>query len=405
MVLAGTIGGALMAGVFTYGFQAFFVPLTQELGAGRAALAGAISLASLEGGALGPAQGWLVDHFGPRRMKLVGIAIMGTGFIFLSRIDSLLQFYLVFVLLIGLWSGLAFNQTIFTAVAYWFVRKRGRALGLTLGGIGLGGFIVPVVAFMIGHFGWRGASMLCGFLVWVVGVPVAFVMRRRPEIYGLLPDGEATPSSAHPAAGQDDEEEYSVVEALRTPAFWLVSITWAFRSFLVTTIATHFIPFLEDRGFTRQVAANFVAVMAVVSIVGRLGFGSLGDRFPKSAILVISNTTMACAVFVLVLTPSLWGVVLFVLVYGPTQGGGAPLLYSLVGDFFGRRNYGTIQGYVSVVLLVGTVGGPVLAGYLFDITGSYRVAFLLMAILAMVAAVLSAFLRRPRKHPRQPQEA
>ncbi len=242
IVLGATIADALSGGFYLYGFSAFFMPLINDFGWSRAATSGAFSLSRIEGGLLGPLGGFLVDKFGPRKMMLIGMTMIGAGFILLSRIDSLVAFYLVFTLCIAVGVTLGIHQAVIVAVTNWFIKKRGMALGFASTGMGIGGALVPVLAWLIVQYGWRDTAVITGLTFWFVGIPIALMMRHRPEQYGYLPDGEtpeehvtegnpestkaerllSTNSEKRRASNRDIS--FTVHQALRTKAFWLVAV-------------------------------------------------------------------------------------------------------------------------------------------------------------------------------------
>ncbi|MBI2304778.1 MAG: MFS transporter [Chloroflexi bacterium] len=414
IVLAGAAISAVNGGVYFYGFGTFFTPLVNEFGWTRTALAGAFSLSRLEGGLMGPMEGWLTDRLGPRRLMLFGAGILGLGFILMSRVNSLPFFYVVFILFLTLGSSFGMGVTISTAVANWFVKKRSRALGLTMAGFGGGGLIVPLLGWLIAEYGWRAAAQMAGIAVWVVCIPLALVMRHKPEQYGCLPDGDtADTSPASPplparekrswlpfmAAIQSQEESevnFTAREALRTAAFWLLAITLGLRIMVSSTVVVHLVPLLIDAGVSPQGAAVVLGAVGTISVVGRLFFGWLGDFSNKRYLTAFCFSLIVISLFVLSSTRTVAQAVLFVAIYAPAYGGTVPLMTALRGEYFGRKAFGTIHGFSGMVSMVGTVIGPIFAGYVFDVTGSYRLAFLIISVATALAIGLVLAARRPQ---------
>ncbi len=256
IVGAATIGGVLNSGLYFYGFSTFFVPIINEFGWTRAALSGAFSLSRLEGGILGPIEGYLIDRFGPQKLMLIGIPLMGLGYIILSQVSSLWLFYLVFAVFITMGASLGTMTPLSTAVANWFIRKRSLAFGLMWSGSGISGAAIPFLALLIGALGWRTALFVVGLIIWAVGLPLILVVRHRPEKMGLFPDGEPLPATVSASSGYEMDVNFTVREAVRTPAFWLISLSFAFRAMVSSALAVHQIPFLIDRGFSPLVAAS-----------------------------------------------------------------------------------------------------------------------------------------------------
>ena len=181
-------------GAFFFGFSAFFKPISEEFGWSRALTAGAISLSQAEGFIEGPIVGPLVDRFGPRKLMLLGICMVTVGFLALSMVNTLAFFYFVYVVFLAIGFNTGFFVAAQAAVANWFIKKRSRALGLLSTANGFGGAIMaPLVAWLILSFGWRVASVWIGLGMFTIGIPLALVVRHRPEQYGYLPDGEKAP--------------------------------------------------------------------------------------------------------------------------------------------------------------------------------------------------------------------
>ncbi len=402
IVSVSTIGHALSGGFYVFGFGNFFMPLVQEFGWSRAVTSAAFSLRSLEGGLLGPVGGFLIDRFGTRKMMLFGIVLIGTGFILFSQVTSLLAYYLVFTLLIAIGVTLGIHQACIVTVNNWFIKKRGIALGLGQMGMGLGGLIVPVVGFLIMQNGWRAAAVVMGLAIWAIGIPFALTIRHRPEQMGLLPDGDEAPpgteaeskSGKSPAAYQS-ESDFTPRQALHTGVFWLLTVTFGLRLLITGAVTVHQIPFVIGLGASPALAAATLGSMALITVPGRLGFGRLADIMPKKHVLAICNGLIALGLFLLAVIQTWWQVIPFLIIYAPAYGGAAILMNAIRGEYFGRRHYATIMGLMEIIQMFGVVLGPISAGWIFDLTGSYRLAFLIFGVLAALATVLTFFARRP----------
>lgn len=401
IVVAGTFAQFLTGGVYLYGFSAFILPLEREFGWSRAALSGVASLSRLEGGLIGPLGGYLVDRFGPRVNVLGGVVLMGGGLILLAQVQSLLAFYLVFILLVAMGASVGIQTAMPTTIANWFIRKRSRAMGILYAGVGLGGAVVPVLAWLITQYGWRAALVVTGVVVLAVFVPLAFVFRHRPEQYGLRPDGEEAEGAVRPGESprsrvQAREVDVTPGQALRMPAFWLLCVGFALRTTASHGVPLHLIPHLVGQGFTAEAAALVLGGMGVFSVVGRLGFAWMGDFWDKRYVLLVSTTVMSVGLVFLNLPTTWTTVALFLLIYSPGYGGAPPLLRAILGEYFGRRYYGTISGLFSMIAHVGTVAGPLFAGYVYDVAKSYTFAFYAFAAANLLGGVLILLARKPR---------
>ena len=408
------------SGLYWQGFGVFFLSLQEEFSTNRAALSGAIALSQLEGGMMGPLGGYLVDRFGPRRMISIGAIVMGVGFLLMSQVDSLLQFYVVFLGVISVGMSIGIRVPALVAPANWFVKKRGIAIGIALTGSGLGGLFIPFLGLLIVNYGWRWTAIVAGIAVWVLALPLAMVMRTRPEDYGMLPDGERPserqtapavagtavgPSTVHTAA-EHLEGDYTLRSALRQPVFWFLAIAFGLRQFAVGAISLHVVPFMVDTGRSLEVASSILAATTLTSVVGRLGFGWMADRFPPRYIMAVSMMMVGVGALILSNVTDGWTLlVLYIVVYAVGWGGGAVTMNATRGAYFGRRAFGTISGTMDFVQMFGLVLGPVFAGFVFDYTGSYTIAFTSFAVSAAASGVLMLFLRPPRRTPTPQQDA
>ena len=388
---------ALAAGVYFFGFSAFFLPVASEFNVSRGMLSLVVSLASLEGGILGPVQGYFIDKYGPRRLMYIGVALMGLGFILLSTASSIGPFVVYFVVFIAIGAGMGMFAPSFAAVANWFVRRRGTAFGITMSGFGLGATLVAGTNFLVENLGWRGAAVTIGLLVWLVGFPLASIMRHKPEKYGLLPDGAHSPPPAvdpkHPYAGQ--EIDFTLREALSSASFWFLNVGFALRALVGSALGLHFIPAMVDKGYSAATGAALLGLFGVLSLPGRLGFGILGDRYDKRLVAGSLGGVMGLAMLSFAWSRSLWQVLVFLVLYALSSGGGASLMFALRGEYFGRKAFATLSGLGSTVMVAGTIAGPFIAGITFDHTGSYNVAFYIFAIFSVGSMIALLLAKRP----------
>jgi sugar phosphate permease len=285
----------------------------------------------------------------------------------------------------------------------WFNRRRSLAMGLALLGSPIGGLALPVVVAALEHYGWRPVAVASGVIVILVGMPLAQVVRHRPEQYGLLPDGElsAEPGTqlegeGAPSASDAVGDDYTAREAMRTRAFWFISIAHASAVLVVSVVQVHFVAHVnESLGYSLTAAASLLTFMTVMNFAGRVGGGYLGDRLNTRFVVIGCMLGHAAALVVLAFASSLWMLVLFAALNGVAWGARAPVIVSMRADYFGARSYGTIMGFSSIVVTGGAVLGPVLGGLSYDITGSYTVGFTALAVLAALGAVFPWLLPAP----------
>ncbi len=405
IVLAAALMQWYGAGVWFYGFSVVFKSIITNFGWARAVTAGAFSLARLEGGLEGPIVGWLIDRIGPRRMAVFGAVVAGVGYVLLARMDSLVALYVLFGVVIAFGYNAGFSHAGTAAVANWFSRKRGRALGLYTLGAGLGGAtIVPAIGWLIQEFGWRTTVALIGIGMWLIVLPLSLVLRHKPEQYGQHPDGETpappsvgTGASLVAVASDTDEGDFTWREALKTSTFWILLLGAGARSIGRSSVVLHEVAYLTDIGISEVAAAVALGMMVAISIPGRLFFGWLGDRIDKRWVMMTTYLLQAVGVLVLAHVRTIEQVYVFLVFFGIGYVGAIPTFIAMRGEYFGRKAFATIQGIMRLFLMVPTVVGPIFAGFVYDSTGSYYNAFMLFALLYVLGAVVIFFARRPTK--------
>jgi len=407
IVAVGFLINAFGVGTFFYGFSTFFNPMIAEFGWSRTVMSGVFSLSRLEGGIEGPIAGWLTDKYGARRLLLIGVAISGIGFITLWMVNSPLSLYLIFGLVLSLGFNLGYTHATSAAVAKWFIKRRGRALSFLITGNGIGGAIfVPLIAWLIIQFGWRVATVIIGLATLAIPLPLSLLVRSTPEEMGLVPDGKTVKQESPPSDKEyslassggsvsPEDVDFTVREAMRTRAFWVYAASMMLRSCILSAIVVHQIPHLTDIGIPYQTASSVLGLMVLVSVPGRFFFGWLGDRFNKKVLLFLLCLLQGAGIFIFINASTLPLLYLFVVVYGLGYGGVIPLTLALRADLFGRRNYATIAGITMFLSMIGTVAAPIFAGYLYDTTQSYSLAFYIFTVMICLSGILFLFIPRP----------
>ena len=389
----------LSAGTFFYGFSLLVAPLTDEFGWSRASISIGFSLRTELGGIAAPVVGFAVDRIGVRRITLAGVFIVAVGLVMMSRMESLAFFYVsVLVIAIGMSGTSGPNAS--TVISHWFRRQRGRALGfMTLGG-GAGGLSAIVFAWLISDFGWRDALVIIAVVQFVVCVPLAISIRNRPSDLGLEPDGrppDAVPASTDGSTRAVHEgPEITTAQALRSPMFWRMAFVFGLSNFATTALIVHQVPFLQEQvGFTETAAAASVSIMIAISIVGRLGFGGAADRYSATFVMAVglSFTAVGLLMFSVITEP--WQAVFPLFFFGIGFGAAIPLRSLLQAQYFGLRAFGAIQGMILTVTTFFAFVGPVMAGFMYDATESYRLAFIVLACGPAIGIPLVLSLRAP----------
>ncbi len=394
-------GGALQ----WQGFTVLFLPVSESLGLGLGATALAFGLARAENGVIGPISGWLIDKYGVRPLMFAGTFIVGIGYLLLSRADNFIAFLVVYIFVISIGASTSFMQATTAGINSWFIRKRGLAMSVNAAAFRLGGAaMVPILSIFVLKYGWQNASIGIGLMMIFLVMPMALFFRRSPEAYGLNPDGDPTPhedslstdgDSAAPIATYDS---WTTKQALRTRAFWILSIGTMLRIAAHGTIFVHLIAILDWKDIDRQVAANMVGGLALVAVPLILLAGYYGDRIGRTKILSLGYAMSAISLFIVVFTEGTLPLFLALLLFTGSEAGSA-LNWALVGDMFGRKSFATIRGMMAPLYNSVLMVGPVAAGFVFDWTGTYTPVLITGGVLMLAAAVVFLRLEAPTLSP------
>ncbi len=399
------ISGAFQTGVGIWGVSVFVSPMEDELGWSRSAFFAALTIRTAMTGILSPVVGpWRDSKNGPRVMMLGGAIILGFSLMALKYVDSLWQFYLFFGVLGSLGSLGAGGMLSQTILPKWFIRRRGRALGIASMGGGMGPLFFPIsILGMIALVGWRDAWFLLGVIVLVLLVPLSFLVRTRPEDIGLLPDNNrempvAQSSPTKPTPRPVDEHSFTGRQALHTPAFWLIIFAFSLGGLGLQGFQSNWLPYLEGEGFSASTGALAITVYGLCSVGARLIWGTLADQMPIRYLIVAQSLLTASSVLLLiyVLGPTmLFGFVIF---FGLTMGGSFILRPMIVANYFGREYLGAITGYMRPFQGVTAAIGPLAVAIAYDAQGSYFWSFIAVMIgYAFTGAVI--LLASPPKIP------
>ena len=385
----------LMSLTVFQGLGTILVALERQFGWSRTALSGAFSLARVEGAILGPVEGFLVDRVGTRKMVFIGYILMGLGFLWLGQVETLWAFYASFML-ITLGSGLGGWLAIIAMVNNWFTRQRTFAMASAMSGIHFGGLLVPLLALGIEAFEFSGAATIIGVFLLIVVGPAAKAIRNHPEDMGLQPDGDSE-NSSESVLTEDDEPDFTAAQALRTPAFWILTVMQVASSVAIVTLALHLVPKLTDMGMTLSGAGTVVLTYTIVALPSQFLSGYFADRLPKTLMIAIFLAIQGIAITIIAFADTILLAYIFALLYGIGFGGRNPLTTAIRGEYFGRKAFATIMGISQFPMNIGMIGAPLFAGYMFDTTNSYVIPFSVFAILTFFGAFLMLFVKKPRK--------
>ena len=388
----------LHGGLLMQAFGAYVAVLSEEFGWSKTALSAGAAIQSLEGALLGPVLGWVMDRFGARSVVQVGLVLFGAGFLLLSQIDTLTGFYTA-VFLIAMGSSLSGYFPLTVTMVHWFRRKRARALSIMGLGLAVGGVAVPLVAWSMQAWGWRVTAIASGIAVMVIGLPLARMLKRNPAEIGETEDGlpPDAPDPSRPHAPAAPQRHFTAGEALRTRAFWLLGLGHGFALLVVTAVNVHAISHMkEGLGYSLEQASLVITLMTVFQVLGVLSGAAVGDRWDKRHIA--AACMLAHMVGLLMLTYAVHPVMLglFAVSHGVAWGLRGPFMQALRADYFGLQAIGMILGLSAIIISVGQIAGPLLAGIFADLTGSYRTGFTILALVAGSGSVLFMLARKPQ---------
>jgi MFS family permease len=404
IVAAAFVTALYVGGVVMYGFTAVFEPIVDEFGWSYTKVSLAASLRGLEMGLLAPLIGALFDRVGPGRLVAAGSMVLASGLFMLGRTTSLVTFYGAFVL-IAIGTSCCTSTVLVASVGQWFRRRLGIATGIAVCGFGFGGLMVPLSVRLIGAVGWRDAVVSLAAGVLVVVLPLSLVFRHRPDRHGLLSDGEIVPAALVDGSGHALEEPaFRLREALKTRGLWTIAAAYICHNLVVNATITHVMPCLNTYGVPRWPAGIIAAMIPGASIVGRLGFGWLADRLRKKSMAAGGFGLMAIGslCFAAGAEDQIWLVYVFAVLLGTGYGGNVVLRPAMTREYFGRRNFGSVFGCIIGISMLGGIAGPVLAGWVFDSVGSYRLVWMLCGGLSIGAALSMLSVSMPEEHaPRE----
>lgn len=409
------------------------VPLFQALAIWNAVLAGnfgwtptqlswAFALTRVEGSVMGPIAGWGVDKLGPRKMVFIGMLIVGAGFILLGLTKNIWMFYAAFIVL-SLGSGLGSWLPANTALNNWFRARRSTAMSIPMVGFGLGGiFIVPLMAWGMGwdaqnrmpipgRLGWEMTAIVVAIVALVSALPLALLIRNRPEDYGQHPDGIAPDSEADTTSrgtvyGGNIVPDYEWREAVRTRAFWCITMGHASSSIIIISVMSYLGLFMVDRGFSLFEISLVVSVQTAVATAFMLIGGLIGDRIPIRLAIFTFSFLQSIAIVILLFADTLPMLFIFGTLMGIGFGGRTPLTTSIRGVYFGRSNFATITGVSMIPMNVLFVVVVPFIGIMKDhITHSYTEPFAVIGAVSAIGSLMFLFLGNPRLSPSQRRRA
>ena len=407
------VGVACLQGMFgngaiSTGFPRFFEPIRADLGISYAAMSLVFSLARAEGGLGAPLVGWLVDKFGSRPMILFGGLTAGIGLMLLSFATEYWQLVLLFVGVVSVGKTAGLGQTLMATVNQWFIRRKAVALSTLMTAFAGGGaIVVPLLHIGVVFLDWRPTVFLIGLFVAILTLPVAYVIRSRPEDMGLRPDGDPPAGSPAPArtsrggrhhqpaaSGDGEEQNFTVRQALRTRAFWFILLGVITRVSATNSIIIHLFPLLVWKGMTEDVATLAASIMFFMAIPLRFLLGVTGGRLSPRKMLFYGMNLGAIGLIGLWLLPQWPALIVFILGLAIVEGI-TSVNWIMVGDYFGRSRFASLMGAMSIFHNIGMFIAPIYAGWIRDTTGSYEIVLMTFAPMFVLSALMFAMAGRP----------
>jgi MFS family permease len=388
----------IVFGIGVNTFSVYVKPLQADLGWTRKAIAAAASLGALAMGCAAPLIGRLIDRWGARRLMIAGTLVVGGMSMLLRWTSSLPSFYAMFVLL-GVGQAAATLIPISVVVANWFAVRRGLAMGIVMSGTGMGSTVmVPVTAWVVSQFGWRSSFFWMGVVIVAVAVPIiAAFIYTKPGDLGLHPDGDD--GTAAPAGG--DPEGLTVREAMRTRTFWLIAALMFIFGHVGLGIGVHLMAYLGDLGYVERSASLIVSLISFMTVAGKLGIGSVADRWGVRSALVCTCVLLASGIALLMAARTVPMALAFAVIYGASVGAPLVLNPTLASQCLGVAHFGGIFGLLSLASTLGAALGPIVSGATYDALESYLPAFLAFIVLLGIAALCALGTRvEEAAHPR-----
>ncbi|HEY7060863.1 MAG TPA: MFS transporter [Chloroflexota bacterium] len=403
------LGVAMLAAFLGAGISQLFMsimvkPLTAEFGWSRTATTGAVTLGTILAGLMAPVFGHLADRYGPRVLMTLGALLLVAAYVGLSQVSELWHLYAIYVPARGLTTPLLMGVVPQTAATNWFRRMRGRALGLLAMCSALG---AAALAFggelILEHAGWQRLYWVfaMGTLVLLV-IPAALLLRRSPEDMGLLPDGAPsvpTPAGATSEKARGPELSWTLGEALRTPALWLIIASGVLAAMANTAVGFNLVAYLTDSGMPPTQAVGALSVYAFAGAIASGLWGWFTERVSERVLAVVTSLLSAGVIVYLLWVRSLAGALVFAVLFGLTSRGGSTLTNIIIAQYYGRGAYGTISGFTNPFMMVGLGLGPTIGALCFDLTGSYDAEFGVFAAASVVTAGLLWLARHPGHPP------
>ena len=399
IVLAGFATMTLSSGLAFYGFSVLNKPIADELSWSRGEVTAAFFAFMLAMAIVSPIVGQLTDRRGPRQVLILGTIVSSLALVLLSRTSALWNYYLLHLCL-GIGFALLGPVPISIIVSNWFYRLRGTMQGLAFTGIGFGGLaLAPLIGnYLIPNLGWHNTYLVMAFLLLVTMLPlIFFVVRDYPQQKGLLPHGqEVAEVPDNNGSKIEAASGLSLKQALGITTFWIVALTSAAYGMSQTGALQNQVSILTEQEFTATSAVAAIGIVGLFSAVGKFLFGFLCDHIDPKYAAAIAYILIAFSLVTMIQARSMTFLWLYAVLMGLGQGGWAPNLAMLASNYFGLKHYGTVLGAIHLIFFTGEAVGPMMLGFAYDQTGSYRLILIVLVGLCLASVPLIAIIRKPQ---------
>jgi len=382
-----------------FSFSVFLVAILEEFNWSRASVAAAFSLSSLVLGIGSWPAGRLADRFGPRKMLMTGSIILSFATIASGWIQEIWHLYFA----VGIFGAIGICNLGWVPhsvlISNWFVERRGTMVGIAFSGMGIGILAIgPAAQYLISSFGWRTAYKFLGLLVLVLLLPLNYFLRDRPDgeqakskwIYLGQKEGGSVQNEKFNRE-RDETADWTLGRSMKTLPFWSIYLSFSLIPLGIYPVVIHQVAYIVHHGYSKMLAASVFGAVGLLSGSGRLFFGTLSDQMGRVKAVTISFIFSIAGIIILLLLPSLktvFWLYFYAVLFGIGFGARGPIITAMLADMYKGKNFGAIYGFINVGNGLGGALGPWLGGYLYDLTGSYRVSFLICIPILVVACIL-----------------
>lgn len=395
IVFAGFLTQFIAVGMSNYVVGSFMIPMTEEFGWSRAEFSASRSIGQIVLAMTGFVIGTYIDKYGGKPFVLFGGVVLSVSLYSLGSINSLTQWLVINGLMLTAGAAMIGNLVVNVTLGKWFVEKRGRAIAVAGMGISLAGILLPpTVTWLVDQFGWRTAWEVLAFIAAVVAFPTAFMVKRRPEDFGLHPDGKSDEQVARGDAGAaaaDFKKSLNRAQAMRTSTFYFLVLAFGLFQISITVMLLQTIPLMTDAGYSRLIASSMISLSSVPAFFSKPIWGVMIDHYNPKKLASLGALVTGLAVMLIVISVARRAdilVYLGFLMMGIGWGGLLPLQEVIWASFFGRRFLGSVRSTAMPFTFGMSAIGPIVVGYYYDVVGNYNLALVAIAICNIASAVM-----------------